>query len=686
MAISKTYCRICEAACGLEVEHGDGVLRIRPDRAHPVSAGFVCAKGTRFGEVALHPSRLTAPHVRSGGVLREVSWEIALAEVRARIAPLLERYGPHSLALYVGNPLAFNALGQITSALLARAIGTRNVFTAGSQDCNNKFAAASILHGSPVIHPIPDFDHCELAVLFGTNPAVSQSSFIHLEGGSGIFDRMQRRGARIVWVDVRRTESARRWGELLTIRPGTDVWLLLALVGLFADRPYPREHVEGLDRLLALARAVTPERAARITGIAASEIRALAGAIDRARGVALHMSVGVNQGPFGTLSYIALQALSLLSGNYDRRGGSLFSPLAVRGARIASATGFFTRRATSRIGGFPMVFDSLPGGILADEILTEGKERIRALIVIAGDPLRSIPGALRLEQALGKLDALVCVDLFESATGRHADVILPCVSWLERADFALPGMPLQMVDLVQTTGAVIDPIGEARPDHRILAALSIALGRPLLGSSSLARIIEQAPLERAIPILTDLAWRLSDRVAQRRGYGVRVRAPWPETYLGRGPMTRGRRVRFWDPSLESERARLEAHEASLESASRFVLVGRRRRIGHNSWLHGGSRDGASEAEAWLCPDDMASLGVTDGDTLALSTEAGTLSIPCRGVDGVARGTIVIPHGERAANVNALLPAGAAHIEPSSGMLIMTGVPVDVRVATDSARL
>src|SRR5690606_33497175 len=150
--------------------------------------------------------------------------------------------------------------------------------SAGSQDCNNKFAAASILHGTPAIHPIPDFEHAELAVLFGTNPAVSQSSFVHLEGGATIFDRMQARGARLVWVDVRETESARRWGELVTIRPGTDVWLILALLGLFADRPYPREHVEGMDRLLALARSITPARAARVTGIGATQIRELAAA------------------------------------------------------------------------------------------------------------------------------------------------------------------------------------------------------------------------------------------------------------------------------------------------------------------------------------------------------------------------------------------------------------------------
>lgn len=675
----KTYCRICEAACGLEVDRSDSEhLKIRPDREHPVSAGFVCAKGTRFAEVAFHPSRLLEPHVRSAGALREVSWEIALAEVRARILPILEEHGPHAVALYIGNPLAFNAFGQLAALFFARALGTRNVFTAGSQDCNNKFAAASILHGSPAIQPIPDFDHCELAVLFGTNPAVSQSSFVHLEGGASIFDRMEARGARIVWVDVRRTESARRWGEHLTIRPGTDVWLILALLGLFADRAPRDARVEGLDRLLALATEITPERAAAITGIDAGAIRELARAIGSVR-TALHMSVGVNQGPFGTLSYVALQALAYVSNNYDRRGGSLFSPLGVHAARITKAVGLFTSRATSRVGGFPTVFDSLPGGILADEIVTEGAERVRALIVIAGDPLRSIPGAGRLAEALERLDALVCIDLFESLTGRHADVLLPCTSWLERADFALPGLPLQTVDLLQTTRAVIDPIGETRHDHQILAGLSLALDRPLFGSETIATWLASADADRAMTAITGLAWRMFDRRIERRGYGIRVARPEPSSYLGRGPMTAGNRVRFWDRSLEGERARLALHERALREASGFVLVGRRRRIGHNSWLHGGTRGGALEGEAWLHPADMSALGIEDGASIELRTEAARARIPAIAKEGVQRGTIVVPHGELDVNVNELLPSGPAHIERLSGMLVMTGVPVEVRV-------
>src|SRR5262249_40687674 len=157
-----------------------------------------------------------------------------------------------------------------------------------------------------------------LLLMFGTNPAVSQSSFIHLEGGSRVFDRMVERGAQIIWIDPRRSESAARWGEHLAIRPGTDVYLLLALLGLFRDRFGADERAQGLDMLLAHAAPFTPERVSRVTGIEAATIRALADRIAASPSTAFHMSVGVNQTGFGTLAYVVLQALAHLTGNFDR--------------------------------------------------------------------------------------------------------------------------------------------------------------------------------------------------------------------------------------------------------------------------------------------------------------------------------------------------------------------------------
>ena len=176
---------------------------------------------------------------------------------------------------------------------------------------------------------------------------------MHLEGGSTVFDRLQQHGGKIIWIDPRYTESAQRWGEHIAIRPGTDIFLLLALLHALRDRYHPDPRVEGLDTLLDLAAAYPIERVAALTGIAPTRITDLTNTIRTARRATFHMSVGVNQGPFGTLCYIALQALTYLAGHYDRQGGVLFHPLAVWAAEVAHRCGLGTTPVRSRVGQLP---------------------------------------------------------------------------------------------------------------------------------------------------------------------------------------------------------------------------------------------------------------------------------------------------------------------------------------------
>ncbi len=679
-----TFCRICEAACGLLADLGSSgqPVRLRPDREHPVSQGFVCAKGTRFLEVAEHPERLLSPlRRRADGAYECITWDEAMAFVAQRLRPILERYGPHAVGIYFGNPLAFNTLGLLTMLAFMRALGTRNVFSAGSQDCQNKFAGSQIVHGSPFIHPLPDFEHTDVAVLLGTNPAVSQTSFMHLEGGSTVFDRLQQRGGTIIWIDPRYTESAQRWGKHVAIRPGTDIFLLLALVHALRERYHPDPRVEGLDTLLDLAAAYPIARAAVLTGIAPARMNDLINTIRTAHRATFHMSVGVNQGAFGTLCYIALQALTYLAGHCDRQGGVLFHPLAVWVAEVARRCGLGTTPVRSRVGQLPSVLNSLPGGILADEILTPGPEQIRALLVVAGDPLTSIPGEARLRQALRQVECLICVDLFQNTTGREADLILPTTSWLERWDIATTTVLFQQTSMLQYTRPVRAAPGTVRSEARILADLSLVLGRPLLGSRALTRLWRCLTRDAGLAALsTALLWPA--RQWFRGTWGLPTPRPRPGRYLGRGPRTPGHRMRFWHPDLATEPARLAAYAITLPASpgATFTLICRRRRLGHNSWLHGAVHDGDTDGAAWLAPTDLAALGVPEGGDILLHTTSATLQMPAVPVSGVSPGTIVVPHGVPGMNVNALMPSGVTHLEPLSGQHRMTGIDVQVTVA------
>jgi formate dehydrogenase len=694
----QTFCRICEAACGLlaDVDASGHLVRLRPDRQHPISRGFVCAKGTRFPEVAAHAERLLFPLRRqASGAYERITWTAAMAFLAQRLRPLLERYGPHAVGIYFGNPLAFNTLGLLTILGFTRALGTRQVFSASSQDCHNKFAGAQLVHGSPFIHPLPDFEHTDVAILFGTNPAVSQTSFLHLAGGSTVFDRLVQRGGRVIWVDPRYTESAQRWGEHVAIRPGTDIFLLLALLHAVREQYRPDPRVEGLHSLLDLAASYPVERAAALTGIPAERLHSLAETIRTARHLTLHMSVGVNQGPFGTLCYVALQALAYLTGHFDRQGGLLFHPLAVWVARLAQRWGVGTQPGHSRVGQFPSILDSLPAGILADEILTPGAEQLRALLVVAGDPLTSIPGEPTLRHALRQLDCLVSLDLFQNTTGREADLLLPTTSWLERWDMANSTVLFQHAPIVQYTGPVRPAPGETRSEARILADISLALGRPLWGSRVGARLWRWLTTDARLAVCVKmLLWPA--RLLCHGVQGVPVPKPQAGRYLGYGPRTPGHRVRFWHPALTAEPARLAAYAARLwpgsaaqnhphttppaQRSTTFALVCRRRRLGHNSWLHDASHDGDPDGAAWMAPTDLVALGMPAGGKLLFQTASARLHMPTVPDSGVLPGTVVVPHGVPGMNVNALIPTGVAMLEPLSGQHYMTGISVQVSPA------
>lgn len=651
----RTYCRICEAACGLQVvddEQGRPV-RLRPDRGHPGSHGYACAKGTRFFEVARHPQRLLHPQLLG----RRVSWSRALDDVGGRLRRIIDEHGPHAVGIYFGNPMAFNTLGLVATLGLGQALGTRNVFYAGSQDCNNKFAGAQLVHGSPVIQAFPDFEHTDFALVFGSNPYVSQSSFVHLGGGGpAAFRGILARGGEVVWVDPRRSESARRWGEHLAIRPGTDAWLLLGLLAECADAAPQDERVEGWPRLREAARAVSLDEVAARTGIARPQIESLAARLRAAPSAALHMSVGVNQGGFGTLAYVLLQALAWATGNYDRRGGLLVHPLARSFDRVFRWARLDNEHR-SRVGGFPSVLGTLPGGVMADEILEPGPQQVRALLVLAGDPLRSIPGAGRTEQALRSLELLACVDMFRSATGRHAHALLPAASWLERWDLSVVSLPFSQSPTLPVSGPVMSPPGECRTDAWILSELATRLDGYL----------DQRWLR-------GLSWRLSrwgiDRWLPRPRFGFPMPRIRPGRWLARN------RLRLWDPAVAEELRRLE-RSPQPEAEDDFVLLGRRRRLGHNSWLHGGHRSGASEAVAWLSPQDLSRLGLAEGQTIEIQCRGESLRIPAQAVEGLMPGTVVVPHGLPELNVNRLIPAGVEQIERVSGQLTMTGVRAQV---------
>ncbi len=669
----KTFCRICEAHCGLIVDLDDDnqPAKLRPDGTHPISQGFVCAKGLRFLDVAQHPQRLLTPHLRqTDGTLRAATWEEAYRVFADRVRPILAQHGVHSLAVYFGTPMIHHSMLMLTLFQWLRALGTRHLFSAASQDNSSKLAAQKLIHGQEWLMPIADLEHADFALLLGTNPVVSQGTFVHLPGGTNAYDKFLERGGTMVIVDPRESESARRWGGHLAIQPGTDVYLLLAILHTLRDL-YQPGMAQGIAELLTLAADYPVERAALLTRIPAEQIEALALRVRTAQRATLLSGVGINQGPFGMLCVILIQAIAYMTGNFDRVGGILFNSW----ARVLQLL-VGIRPQLDRFGLYTSHAGGLPCGILAESILKPGRDQIRALIVVGGNPLTSVPDEAHLRRAFEQLDLLVSIDLFENQTAAAADILLPGRTWLERVDVGAWDAMYETAPMLQVARRVQKPSGNTRSEARIIAELSLAAGKPLFGTRLLAWLWAHVDWDRLVgALLPPLWWVFRRRLRGAEGL------PWRRAREGVYRGRRHNRLRFWDPALTGEAARLARLAQQLETpldVGEFFLLGRRRRLAQNSWIHQAGRDEkVQEACAWLAPDDLSALALAEGEQVLIRSEIAEISLPVKAHDGVRRGTIIIPHGLPQVNVNRLIPSDPKYIEPVSGMHQMVGHRVHV---------
>jgi formate dehydrogenase len=694
----RTYCRICEAACGLiaDVDAGE-VVRLAPDAAHPVTRGYACVKGPAMLDVHRDPDRLMTPERRRGDAWERISWATAYREIGERIRRLRREHGPDSIAVYIGNPTAFSwALSMYSTGFLA-GLGSRNFFNASTLDCQNKFAVAEAMYGSYVLQPIPDLDGTDLFLSLGSNPLVSQMSFVAMPRSVERLKAIVARGGRVVHVNPRRTETAQVVGEQLFIRPDTDVFLLFAMLRVILDEKLvdaqALARASGAGELHAAVQKFSLSDAAAATGIDAAAIVKLARDFAGARRANAYCSTGVNQGSSGTLAFYAVQALNVVTGNLDREGGARVPSRALTLAKLARLLERLRPALPSRVGDFPQVAASLPTGLLADEILTPGRGQVKALIAIAGNPLLSAPGGARLERALSSLELLVSIDLYRNETAALGHYTLPATDWLEREDLPLVQLGMQPQPYAQVTPPLVEPRGERRNEAEILVELAHAAGLRMFRVPGATALLRRLPREKLITILRRLF-----AIPRAALDGPVLLDEKPGVFLGSLP-TRDGRVQLGAPSLLADVPRAAARlrrEAAAPPTLR--LIGRRQRRSHNTWMHNVARlrPAGDECRLSIHPHDARARGISDGARVVLSSASGALEVPAVYDDDVMMGTVSLPHGwghrdnagwrtaaragETGVNVNALAADGPAALEPLSGMARFNGIEVEVRPA------
>ncbi len=741
-------CPLCEAGCGLELtlqEGDDGgahVTRTRGDRLDVASHGFICPKGTTLGHLHDDPDRVRRPLIKRDGELVESTWDEAFEHIQAHLLPILEQHGRDACAIYLGNPNVHNLGPMLYNRSLLVALGTRNRFSASTVDQRPKELSAAMMFGSVAV-PVPDLDRTHHLLVLGANPYASNGSLCTAPDFPGRLERIQERGGTVVVVDPRRSETAERADRHVAIRPGTDAHLLAAIAHTLLDEGLAdvgrlAEHSRGLDALPDLLAPFTADSVAATCGIAADEIRRIARELAAAPTAAVYGRIGTCTQEFGTSASWLVDVVNLLTGNLDRTGGAMFAKGAVghpsTTGRPGVGRGLRHGRVRSRVGGRPETFGEFPVSALPEEIETPGEGQVRAFVCVGGNPVSSNPDSARLDRALASLEFMVAIDPYVNETTRHADVILPPPTALQKSHHDLALLHLAVRNVANYSPAVL-PLDDGQPDEWEISVRLAGLAAGFGPDPDIAAADDQIALAMVESAVGDehgavagrdpreLMAMLGDRRGPERLLDLMLRTgPYGDGFgadpdgltlavleadphgVDLGPLEPDRipdllrtpsgKIEVVPDELRDDLPRLAA---SLDRNwdSSMVLVGRRHVRSNNSWMHNVEvlTKGRNRCTVQVHPDDADRLGLTDGAPARVTSDVGEVTIDVSVTDGIRPGVVSIPHGfgqdvegtrlrvaQDYRGVNTNLLTDADFYDPVSGNIALNGVRVTVAPA------
>lgn len=736
-------CTLCEATCGIRVTtEGRSVLRIEGDPEDPFSRGHLCPKAHGLGEIQSDPDRLRTPMRRTDAGFVPIGWDEALDLAAERLAAIREVAGTDAIALYRGNPTVHDAQSILYWNVLQRAIPTKSQFSAGSLDTWPRWVQAGLMYGGFLHTPVPDLERCEYLLILGANPVVSNGSLMTAPGIKRRLGELRERGGRIVVVDPRRSETAQIADRHVAIRPGGDAAFVLAMLQvLFAegrvDLGACQGRVNDLPRVRDCVARFTPEHVAAACGVAPETIREIARDFAKARAAAAYGRMGASVQRFGTLAHWAIDLLNIVTGNLDREGGLLFPRPAVSLGFVGPKPGedVVFGRHRSPVSGHDEILGEWPMAAFAEEIESEREDRIRALVVIAGNPVASAPNAARIDRALAKLEFVLAFDYYINETTRHADLVLPPTAVLENENYDVALLHFAVENVAKWSPAALPVEPGMQPIWRTL----LGLAKRMMGLGALSdeqvdalvvrqlvpALLERSPFAGKLEIEAIVAG-LGDEPGPRRlidlllrlgpfgdGFGLvpdglslaavaaaphgialgRLTASLPESIR-----TASGRIELAPERILADLPRLEAWiDASIEAGRdpQLALIGRREIRSMNSWLHNlpSLMKGRERCTLEVSPIDADRLGLRHGGRARVESRIASIVVPVVVDDRMRPGVVSLPHGwghdqpgvqlsvaTRRPGVNANLVFDDAEIDVPSGTSVLSGVSVRVSPA------
>lgn len=700
-------CNLCEATCGLVIEHdASRIISIKGDKDDPFSQGHVCPKAVALKDVHTDPDRLHRPIRRSKGTWKEISWKEAIDYVSSHLRKIQNEFGKDAVAVYQGNPNVHNLGLMLYGRHFRKALGTRNLFSATSVDQLPHHLVAQHMFGHPLMLPVPDIGRTDFFLVIGANPLVSNGSLMTAPNMSGLLQNIRTRRGKVVVVDPRKTETAMKADDHLFIIPGTDVFFLATfLKELFALKKQEeinlKSQLQGVEKLKQIMDQT--EFPWETTGISLDRIKGLASSFLKADRAVCYGRIGVSTQKHGTLCQWLINCINIISGNFDREGGQMFTtpafPVRFSSKRPSSP------RWHSRVRNLPEVIGELPVAALEEEITTPGPGQVKGFVCIAGNPVLSTPKGDRLNRALKQLKFMVSIDPYLNETSRHANIILPPAFGLDSSHYDLIFNTLAIRNTAKYSPPLYAPKKGQRLDWQILKRLTIQLNK---GRSSFIDRVKFAWLnpERMLSIALKRgpyhqSMNLTLRKLKEHPHGIDLGPLIPVTPSGL--FTEDNKIhlapKLYIQALETLAS--SPYQPVASSKYPFLLIGKRILRSNNSWMHNSHRlvKGPQQCTIQVNTNDAIQLEITSGQNVRVESSVGSVVLPAEINDHIMQGIVCMPHGwghqqedirlrvaqqNPGVSINDLTDPQS--LDALSGNAVLSGVPVRISKYRNTGRM
>ena len=706
----KTFCRFCHANCAMEVDVEDGkVIEVRGDPDDPAFGGYTCLKGRELPDSHNAEHRLHHSLVRdANGEFQETPMPDALAHVSSELRRIIDKYGPHSVAVFMGSGGFQNSAAMAASLSFAQAVGTRNFYTSVTLDQPAK-VFTTMRYGKWLGGP-NTFSESDVAMFIGNNPVVSHYAPV---GGVPPFSPSRRirdrkaEGMKLIVADPRESDVARLADIYLPVKPGEDPALLAGMLNVIIeeelyDRNFVAAHVDGFDELSEAVKPFTPAVAAARAGVDADQLVAAARMFaGGSKGCAV-TGTGPEMAGNGTLTEYLVTCLNTVCARFKQEGekaaipGVFTTPQGPRRAQVGPDVPMFGAEGMpkSRFRDLGHLGWEMPCNVLADEILTPGEGQVRAFISVGGNPVVGFPDQAKMVRALDDLELFVQIDPWMSASAKRADVVLAPSQCLEREDITNLSEWWHETPYARYVEAIATPPGDVIDEYEMFWTLAHNLGITMQLPGGPLPMDRKPSKEEFLDLMTEGCLVKPSQVRRdvRAGGGSAV------VYSDKHPVVEPleeddfNRFNLAAGAMPEEVLKYASNSAG-KAGFDFKLISRRSKTRFNSIGHPLKklREKTTTNPAYIHPDDIAALGLEEGGIVEITSPHATIHGVVKASDKVRRGLVSMAHAygdadaskedvrERGSSTNRLT-SEVVDFDPITGQSLQSAIPVKLVAA------